>query len=57
MLNLLRWSQQNIPVVFDDFHFFKTEDGVEYARKVMTKKALQEEIDQYRKATGDLETF
>lgn len=57
MLELLKWCQQNIPVVFDDFYYFQTDEGTKYARKVLSKKALLEEIDHYRRATGDPETL
>jgi len=47
MINLLKWCQANIPVVFDDFKFFKTKDGIEYARPVMSAFNLGEKINEY----------
>jgi len=44
MLNLLRWCRENIPVVFEDFKFFKTDSGEEYARIVMTESNIAEKI-------------
>ena len=44
MLKLLKWCQENIPIVFDDFHFFKTEDGKDYARTVTPFNKLKELI-------------
>lgn len=53
MLDLLRWCQHNIPVVFDDFHFFKTTDGREYARMVMPAKNIRSKIEHFMDAGGD----
>jgi len=47
MLKLLKWCQANIPVVFDDFNFFKTDDGIEYARPVLSSFNLSEKITEY----------
>lgn len=47
MLELLKWCKANIPIVFDDFYFFTTESGIEYARKVMSKKQLDEHIKHF----------
>lgn len=47
MLNLLKWCKENIPVVFDDFQFFTTADGVEYARPVMSAFNIAERIAEY----------
>jgi len=44
MLDLLSYCKQNIPIIFDDFHFFNTEDGSIYARPVKTEFQLSEEI-------------
>lgn len=57
MLELLKWCQQNIPVVFDDYYYFQTDGGIQYSRKVLSKAALLEEIDHYRRATGDMEVL
>jgi len=53
MLNLLKWCQENIPLVFDDFKFFKTEDGKEYARPVMSVFNIAEKITE----NGDIESI
>lgn len=47
MLELLRWAQENIPVLFEDFHFFTTENGQEYARKIMKKSVLVDEMKHF----------
>ena len=47
MLKLLKWCQANIPVVFDDFKFFVTSEGIEYARPVMSALNLAEKINEY----------
>jgi thymidylate synthase (FAD) len=52
MLELLRWCQVNIPIIFDNFHFFKTKDGIEYARPVISDFRLGEELRHYCKAYG-----
>lgn len=51
MLQLLRWCQKNIPVVFDDYKFFKTDDGIEYARPIVQTH----NIIKYIKDNGDVE--
>lgn len=43
MLNLLRWCQENIPVVFDDFKFF-TLGEKEYARPIMPSRNIAERM-------------
>lgn len=53
MLNLLKWCQENIPLVFDDFKFFTTEDGKEYARPVMSAFNIAEKITE----NGDIESI
>lgn len=53
MLKLLKWCQENIPLVFDDFKFFKTEDGKEYARPVMSAFNIAEKITE----NGDIEAI
>jgi thymidylate synthase ThyX len=50
MLELLKWCQTNIPIVFDDFRFFRT-DTIEYARKVMPSRNIAERISE----SGDFE--
>jgi thymidylate synthase ThyX/intein/homing endonuclease len=52
MLDLLKYCQKNIPVVFDDFHFFTNESGQYYARKVLSTKQLEEEIKHYNIANN-----
>lgn len=52
MLKLLKWCQENIPVVFDDFHFYN-ENGIEYARPVMSTFNLVEKINDYIKTGFD----
>ena len=54
MLKLLAWCKENIPVIFDDFHFFKTEAEIAYAAKVMSKKVLLAEINKYKEVYGNL---
>jgi len=46
MLNLLRWCQANIPIVFDDYKFFTLDDGKEYARPVMHSQNIAERIEE-----------
>lgn len=52
MLKLLKWCQANIPVVFDDFNFYN-ENGIEYARPVMSVFNLADKINDYIKAGFD----
>lgn len=52
MLKFLKWCQENIPVVFDDFHFYN-ENGIEYARPVMSVFNLADKITDYIKAGFD----
>jgi hypothetical protein len=47
MLDLLRYCKENIPVVFDDFYFFKTEDGQDYAKQVMSENQIKEGLKHY----------
>jgi len=47
MIELLKWCQNNIPVVFDDFKFFKTNEGLEYATMVLSSTQLAEKIIYY----------
>jgi len=47
MLNLLRWCQKNIPVIFDHFKFFTSSDGTEYARPVMSAFNLADKVNDY----------
>ena len=44
MLSLLEYCQENIPLIFDDYYFYETEDGKEYARPVMPDNVLLDEI-------------
>jgi len=46
MLNLLRWCQENIPLVFDDFKFFTTKDGKEYARRIIPARKIANMIEE-----------
>lgn len=50
MLDLLNWCQCHIPYLFDDFHFFKTDEAKSYARPVMTQTQLQEEQTHYNRS-------
>ena len=50
MLRLLKWCKQNIPLIFDDFHFFETEKGQEYARIVLPEKIIKEHVMHYLKS-------
>ena len=47
MLDLLKWCKANIPLIFDDFQFFTTENGKEYARPVIPTNVLKDEIKHY----------
>jgi thymidylate synthase (FAD) len=51
MLKLLKYCKQNIPIIFDDFVFFRHND-IEFARQVMTEKQLKEELSYYAEAQG-----
>ena len=51
MIDLLKWCQKNIPIVFDDFKFFTTESGIEYARIMMHSHLISEAIQE----NGDVE--
>ena len=53
MLKLLEWCQKEIPVIFDDFKFFKTEAGNKYARIIMTPTNIAEKIEE----NGDVENI
>lgn len=44
MLKLLKYCQENIPLIFDDYHFFTTESGQEYARRVIPISVLKDKI-------------
>lgn len=50
MLDLLKYCKENIPLIFDDFHFFKTESGQEYARPIVSEVNLKDIIEHYLKA-------
>lgn len=54
MLKLLKWCKENIPVIFDDFKFYKTKDGIEYARPVMSSLQLSTKMNDYFEANQDL---
>lgn len=49
MLKLLSWCQENIPVVFADFHFF---DNRKYARPIMSKDKMRDTLFHYLLANG-----
>jgi len=53
MLNLLKWCQENIPLVFDDFKFFVTKDSKQYARRIIPSKNIAEQITE----NGDVESI
>ncbi|MFW6173272.1 MAG: FAD-dependent thymidylate synthase [Elusimicrobiota bacterium] len=53
MLELLHWCKENIPIIFNDFKFFTTDDGKEYARKVMSPSVLKDEIKHYVECEHD----
>lgn len=44
MLDLLEWCQSNVPLIFDNFHFFKTEFGQKYARPLLSNTVLRDKI-------------
>jgi len=50
MLDLLKHCQKNIPLIFDDYAFYKTEDGKEYARPVTSYINLKDDIEHYLRA-------
>ena len=50
MLDLLKYCKANVPLLFDDFYFFKTDDGQEYAKQVMTEFQIKEALTHYCKA-------
>ena len=47
MLKLLKWCQENVPVVFDDFEFFETDDGKEYARSTPSYSVMKDNIQHF----------
>lgn len=51
MLDLLKWCQNNIPLVFDDFKFFETNEGKEYARPIISVSRIVEKMIE----NGDIE--
>ena len=59
MLDLLAWCKTNIPIIFDDFVFFTTKDGIKYARPVISEFKLTEQLKHYCMAYGkeELERF
>jgi thymidylate synthase (FAD) len=59
MLDLLAWCKTNIPIIFDDFVFFTTKDGIKYARPVISEFKLTEQLKHYCMAHGkeELERF
>ncbi len=57
MLNLLKCIKTEIPVIFDDFYFFMTDEGKHYARPVMSQNNLLEAIKHYKMAGGDMSRF
>jgi len=57
MLDLLEWCQENIPVIFDDFHFFETQDGIRYARPIIPEPVLKDEIKHFLLSRGKDEMF
>jgi thymidylate synthase (FAD) len=50
MLKLLKYCKENIPLLFDDFYFFKTEDGQDYAKQVSTDFQIKEMLTHYCKS-------
>jgi thymidylate synthase (FAD) len=46
MLKLLKWCQENIPVIFDDFHFF---DNGRYARMIPSKEQIKDTLRHFYK--------
>jgi thymidylate synthase (FAD) len=55
MLKLLYEFKKRIPIIFDDFRFFKSGNGKEFARMVMNKTNLKKEIEFYLLSGGKLE--
>lgn len=56
MLRLLTWCKDNIPVIFDDFHFF-VDDGKQYAAQVLPASMLRRYIREYQWAGGVLDNL
>ena len=57
MLKLLKQCQKDIPLIFDDYHFFKTENGQEYARPVTPINVLKDEIEHFISSKLNTDTF
>ena len=55
MLKLLKYCKENIPLLFDDFFFFTTDDGQEYAKQVMTEFQLKEAMKHFLSANNLLQ--
>jgi thymidylate synthase (FAD) len=47
MLDLLKWCKENIPVVFDDFKFLETENGIKYAKRILYPAKVIKSINHY----------
>lgn len=52
MCELLNWCKESIPVIFDDFYFFKTVEGETYARRIMPDLAIASELNHYLEVHG-----
>jgi len=55
MLNLLTEVKKRVPLIFDDYKFFETEDGKEYARPVLSEARLIDAIKHYMRSGGSTE--
>jgi len=53
MLNLLEYCQEHIPLIFDDYHFYETLDGKEYARTVESDSVLLDKLKHKLGATPE----
>lgn len=45
MLKLLKHCQTEIPLIFDDYHFYTTDSGQEYARRITPMNVLKDKIE------------
>jgi thymidylate synthase (FAD) len=50
MLKLLKHCKENIPLLFDDFYFFTTDEGQQYAKQVMSETQIKEALNHYCKS-------
>ena len=53
MLDLLGWCKVNVPVLFDDFHFFRKGDS-DYARQIFQADRIADDLYHYIQAFPEL---